>query len=419
MSKGVVVRPASAGDVDDVHRILVSAFGHPQGSERWKLRRRQAEEWQNFFVMERDGEPVGAVRIGKDLLRLGESGVLVKGDVGHVSIRLDLQGQGLGTRLMREAVRIMDERGFHISRLGGRMPFYSRFGYVPFPRRSCELSLSASSGRTASDDQSSASAEERIRPYDPGRDWEECCRLHDRFHAGCTATLVGRQPSVQPAGGADPTRPRWVFADGTGLRAYVFARQQEGTLEIDDAAGDPGRLEALAAVLRHVLSEAGSPEGRSPGGVDRAVAGLPFDENVARALIEAGVDVELRELQGACEGNMLLLLSLPRLAEAAAPEWSRRVREAGAATWIGVLELRVGDQAVKLALTPEEVTIAPCLRKPDVQLEVPARAFLLALLGYRSWDEVACQARGERPPSLTNALRQLFPRQPCAIGPLG
>ena len=84
---GLLVRPANAGDTDALHQIMVSAFGHPEGSERWEQRRRQAQEWQSFFLMVRAGDPIGAVRIGRDRLRFGHSGVLIKGDVGHVSIR--------------------------------------------------------------------------------------------------------------------------------------------------------------------------------------------------------------------------------------------------------------------------------------------------------------------------------------------
>jgi len=416
--EGAAIRRARADDVDAIHHITVSAFGAAEGSERWAQWRRHAEQWEGFLILERAGEPVGATWIGRHPLRFGQASVLLKGDVGHVSILPELQGQGLGSLMMRETVRFMDEQGFPISRLGGLCAFYRRFDYVPFPRLYYEFPLgSVQAGASALSPETflapQVGEEERVRPYHPEGDWLERCRLYDCFNAGRTGSLVEDRPAAPGTGGPDETGLRWVYQGDDGLRACAFASITGSTVEIHEAISDPADPEALVAVVRRALWEAVRK------GATQGLGRLPFDHRVEAALVEGGVPFHLREMHTAPASNMLLLVSLPRFVETALPEWRRRLLEAGASGWAGALELQVQGQTVKLAVAPDGLELAHSGARANAHLAMPPPAFLLAALGFRGWYEVAAAAEGDAPPALANILGVVFRREPLAAGPLG
>ena len=414
----VSIRPARAEEVGVLHRIIVSAFNLQEGSERWTHMQRVAQGWQSFLVMERKGELVGATRVGRDRLRFGEAAVVLKGEIGYVGIMRELHGQGLGTALMEGAVRFMQENGFHISRLGGLNRFYARFGYVPFPRRYYEFSLGpvGAGASTMTPDVFIAPSDEeraRLRPYAPGRDWPQRCRLYDLFNAGRTGAMVESRPPSPQSGGPDSTGLKWIYDDGTGVHAYAFASMTGESVEIHDFAGDFAHPQAMAAVVKRVLWEAVRK------GAKQALGRLPHDDRVEQALVGGAVPYTLREIQSAPASNMTRVIALPLLVEAASPEWTRRLATSGAAGWTGVLELQVQGQAARLALSARGVTPAEEGAGPDARLTFGPRGFLLALLGHRDFCEIADQVSGELTPSLANTLRVLFRREPCASGPTG
>ena len=57
------VRPARADEVDAIRRIIVSAYGLTEESERWGYIQKMTQAWQSFLVLERKGEPVGVTRV--------------------------------------------------------------------------------------------------------------------------------------------------------------------------------------------------------------------------------------------------------------------------------------------------------------------------------------------------------------------
>ena len=303
------VRPARAEEVGAIRRIIVSAYSLTEESERWGYIQKMTQAWQSFLILEKKGEPVGVTRVGQDRLRFGEAAVVLKGEVGYVGIVRELHGQGLGTALLQGVVRHMQENGFHISRLGGLNRFYARFGYVPFPRRYYEFSIESShaGAKTMAPDVTLApSAEEKacLRPYEPGRDWLQRCRLCDLFNAGRTGSLVESRPPSPQSGGPDATGLRWVYDDG-GVRAYAFASMTGTTVEIGDFAGDFAHPEAMAAVVKRVMWEAVRK------GAKQAQGRLPFDDRVEQALVSGAVPYTLREIQSAPASNMTRVVNLP------------------------------------------------------------------------------------------------------------
>ena len=414
----VHVRPAAAPDEDAIHRILVSAFGVAEDTEKCDYLRRLAQGWRLFLVLERAGEPVGVLRIQPDRVRLGAGATLLKGDVGYVGIRRDLHAQGLGTTLMRAAVAALDERGFALSRLGGLNVFYARFGYVPFPRLSYEFSLGpigAGAATLTPEEFLRPSPEDEacLRPYTLPDDWDARGQLYHRFSAGHTGALVQEGSAAARGGGADASGLRWVYSDAAWPAAYAFASLDGESAEIHDAAGDPARPRALGVVIRRVLWEAARRGART------AIGRLPFDLGVQDALMAAGVPFVLREVQSAPASNMLLLVSLRRFVEDALPQWNGRLRDAGGPHWHGLLHLRVCEQGVPLLFTPEGIALVEGDDHPDLSLVFPARAFLLGALGLRGWEEIASSVAGRPPRALVPALAALFRRAPVVGGALG
>jgi len=411
------VRRARAEDVEEIHSVMTSAFGVEPGSERWESWRRLAEGWRDFLVMELGGRIVGAVRIKGERLRYGENATIIKGDVGYVSVRRELQGRGLGTRLMGEAVRFMREEGMHISRLGGLIKFYSRFGYVPFPRRFYEFPLDPARAGAATIPPEEYLAlpsdeEARIRPYEPGRDWRKRWELYKCFNRGLIGPIAEPSSPRPESGGPDESGLRWVYEED-GLRGYVFAHRSGDEAEIHGAF-DLSHPSALPSLVRKILIELRRRDTR------RVLGRLPFDHEVERRLVEGGVGFLLREVCSYPASNMLLLIDLKRFVEAAAPEWSERMRRRiGSPPWTGKVELRVGGQAAEVEISSEGVGAVEGRSEPDVSLAFDPRDFLLMALGYRGFDEIAGSIRGHIPSRLASLLSALFRREPTAAGPLG
>lgn len=411
------VRPATSDDIEALHRVIVSAFGIQEGSERWTAMRNMAQGWSSFVVMERSGETIGAARIGRDRLRLGRTSIL-KGDVGYVSIVRELQGQGLGTILMRETLRSMEEEGFHLSRLGGLNAFYARFGYVPFPRMFYEFpieSIHAGAAMIEAEALLQPSKEEMksVRPFDPDSDWSERCRLFDAFNAGRTGSLVENRPSPPPQWNPDPDGTQWVCAAGKRLTAYAFAFVNGAQLDLFDAGCEPGRSKELASTIKRVLL------GAVRKGATQATGRLPFDAGLESALTEGGVPHVLREVQTALASNMLAIVNLCRFVGEATSEWSDRLQDAGSGNWEGVVSLAVAQEKVNLCFSRRGIRIADAGDPPHLQLTLSPRAFLLGVLGYRDWHELTHESEQPIPPALSQTLSILFRREPIASGPLG
>ena len=146
---GLVFRKGVEADKHAVMSVVAAAFRVPTGSDRWyHLAEGFTARGRTWRVAERDGELVAALRVSRDVLRVGE-GHVVKGDVGEVAVKPEAQGQGIATALLRDTVAWMRDSQFDFSRLGGLVRFYSRFGYVPFVRRYVEFYLRAGVGAGA------------------------------------------------------------------------------------------------------------------------------------------------------------------------------------------------------------------------------------------------------------------------------
>ncbi len=319
------VRIAQAQDSDTIFEILRAAFqleSRPNGSEA--ARRMSQNDFASFLLIEEHGQALGVVHIGRHRLQIGRSAI-IKGDVGHVAVLPHLQSRGYGTMLMQNTVRFMQENGFHVTRLGGLMHFYSRFGYEPFPRRYINIPVapmdSVIKGIKWSDIR--AIPEElsaRVRRYHPAKDYASVHALRRAYNEGRPGSFIIGEPGPAPSAGPDPNRLEFVYEEDGALRGHlkgslgkVHARDTELSYCLNDFAMDFDYPKACEALFKAFIWEAARI---APTIIS---ARLPYDERLFSAINEADIAFEVAEMHQAADGNMMQVLNLPALLEAIAP----------------------------------------------------------------------------------------------------
>ncbi|MBI3919916.1 MAG: GNAT family N-acetyltransferase [Armatimonadetes bacterium] len=417
------VRPAALGDGAAIFRVLMSAFNLEEGSAKYRhIERVALDAAERFLCLEMDNDIVGVVMVSPHWLRIGLARIL-KADVGEVAVLKEFQGRGLGTHLMESCVLHLEEQGYDLSRLGGLNRFYSRFGYVPFPRRYFEFLLTearAGTGVIQPEAIVALTSEEDqcLRPYVPKSDWQRRNELYDAFNAGRTGSLVEERSPNPPTEEADPEALRWVYETGGEVRGYLFAvgyaeepSPFEARVTIHDVAFDIDHPESLVALVKRALQEA------LRRGAQRATARLPFDPRVEQALTDAALPYSLRELQSTPASNMLLLVSLSGLLENLTPELMRRYPCSVSCPPFEV-RFNVGDQCSTLAVNDTSLRVCDEDRT-EARVTCEVTAFLRWVLGVNGFGEWQVNVRHTLTDAQFTVLSHLFRREPCASGPWG
>jgi len=120
-------RPGEEGEVRDV---VAAAFGETEGVERIVDDLRTSDAWVGLsFVAECEGRLVGHVSFTRSLLDTPNQliDVLV---LSPLSVLPAKQERGIGSALVRYALRELDERPEPLVFLEGSPAYYSRFGFV-------------------------------------------------------------------------------------------------------------------------------------------------------------------------------------------------------------------------------------------------------------------------------------------------
>lgn len=403
--------PARLGDTEDILPLLKRAFRVEPGSERERATHRLVRAEPDQFVVLRDhGEVVAAAHVARHDLRVGEA-VVRKADVGHVAVMPERQGCGLGTELMTRLHPFLATEGYHFARLGGLMPFYSRFGYEPFPRRYLDVTVpdlaAPLKGKTWGEWLAPTSTEQRsVRTYRPDLDGPDVLRLGSL--RPLALDLVPREASSLPL--PPPSRPLSVVYDHGGeLRAFAWAEQESptpaapGNLGLRQLLWEPTAPHAVAALVRHLLHHA------ARRGLTMRTR-LPYDAQLCEALTANGITFELREMRQAVDGNMVRVIDLASLCQALRPAFAARLRSYGFSPAAG-LPLAVGGQTAVLPFGPDSGITSPGL----LPVRVPQSTFLRWVLGL--------ETPGETNPSVAPEHRLLllvlFPRFACVSNTWG
>jgi putative acetyltransferase len=128
----MIIRPESTTDFPAITALLDAAFdGTYESRLVEQLRGTDAYLPQFTLVGEEDGRVVAFVMLSVVSLETVDSRNTAVA-IGPVAVSPDLQNRGLGSTLMRELLRLVDERGEHDTViLLGHPQYYTRFGFVP------------------------------------------------------------------------------------------------------------------------------------------------------------------------------------------------------------------------------------------------------------------------------------------------
>jgi predicted N-acetyltransferase YhbS len=263
----LVFRRAAEAEGEAIFAILSAAFQVTDDAGQERLRRLAFEEWHDLVVLADPTQPVAVAHIEPHRLRVGACSVL-KADVGHVAVRPDIQTRGIGTRLMQEIVAWLPQERFQVTRLGGLMQFYERFGYEPFPRRyvtipvpTRDAELKGKPWRELLAVKTGEQAE--VRPYDPAHHFRPVHRLRAAAAMRPGALVLPTGPGPAPAAGPDPSKPVFVYVrDGT-IEGYLrggLARVHAGDADLryclDELAVVPWEPEAVGALVKTLMARA-------------------------------------------------------------------------------------------------------------------------------------------------------------------
>jgi putative acetyltransferase len=130
----IEIRNESSADVRAIEAATISAFlnaPHTSHTEHFIVSAlRKAGKLTLSLVAEANGAVVGHVAVSPVSISDGTAGWF---GLGPISVIPEHQGRGVGSRLMREALRILREQGAAGCVLLGEPEFYSRFGFRADP----------------------------------------------------------------------------------------------------------------------------------------------------------------------------------------------------------------------------------------------------------------------------------------------
>lgn len=128
------IRPETSQDINAIEKITIAAFDGKWYSDQTEYlvihRLRTAEAMSVSLVAEVDGKVVGHVAFsvvtinGKDMGWYG---------LGPVSVLPELQKHGIGSKLIREGLSSIQEKGAKGCVLEGDPAYYQRFGFKACP----------------------------------------------------------------------------------------------------------------------------------------------------------------------------------------------------------------------------------------------------------------------------------------------
>ncbi|MCD6359314.1 MAG: GNAT family N-acetyltransferase [Armatimonadetes bacterium] len=419
-------RMGTSNDSASLFDLMVDAYQMQDKPDRIEAARGWTwDHPEQYLVMEEDGQIVAALHIGDTWIQVGRSAVL-KGDVGHVAVPTELQGMGLGTRLMRHAVEHMRRKGYHLSRLGGLVHFYTRFGYEPFPRRFVVFEVqdfTGGAGRITPADAYPEPRPERglLRPFDEARDRQALADIRYAFHDGRSGSEVVRPEAATPVNPAppDPDALRFVYElDGRQI-GFLFADEnahearpgREG-FSIGELCYDPAHPEAPGLLLRMLLSRIAH---RAPL---RISSRLPYDEAVTEAVQAAGVGFDMVETRHAVASNQIMVVNLSATLEAILPELTARLADSLVADWTGAVEFALPAETATIVIDGGHIEVGRA-ETADLPLTLTQAQFVKALFGICGAVELPPVRAMGLDATRRALLDALFPRTPTGSGPWG
>lgn len=414
------IRTATKRDAASVAEVISGAYSPDKGAPAEEACRGNPEEW---YVLEHEGAVASVCRVFVQALRVGKCAV-DKADVGWVGTRPELQGQGLGSELMIGLNELLREAGCHIGRLGGLIRFYERFGWQPFPRRTVEFVLQpakAGANVTWPDEHLTPPGGfgGAVVPYHSKKHYHARAKLYEEMRARRSGSVVVTWAERAPNDPPDETGLRLACVDGGEVVGYLFAHERpdagpfDAKVEIGEWAYRRSKPEALAALLVQALREAYAR------GAETVVARMPFDSEMERAMVRAGVWFRWVELHSAPASNMIRVLNLGETLRAVCPELEDRLAASPVAKWAGEIALCLpGGECVVLEVGGGKVAAwdwAP----GKIRVDLDQATMVSLLFGIKGLGECATVQAEDDSIEARAVCGALFPRCPTDSGAWG
>ena len=130
----LTIRREAPADVAAIEAVTVAAFlnaPYTSHTEQFIVNAlRKAGKLTLSLVAEEEGQIVGHVAVSPVSISDGTSGWF---GLGPISVLPQWQGRGIGSALMREALRVLEEEGAAGCVLLGEPEYYGRFGFRAEP----------------------------------------------------------------------------------------------------------------------------------------------------------------------------------------------------------------------------------------------------------------------------------------------
>ena len=123
------VQPANAEDSDGIRAVHLAAFPTASEADLVKMLHDDLDS-EISLVAKDDARVVGHVMLSR--MRVEGDGRTYRAlGLGPVAVIPELQGRGVGSRLIEEAMRLAEQREEEIVFLLGEPDYYRRFGFSP------------------------------------------------------------------------------------------------------------------------------------------------------------------------------------------------------------------------------------------------------------------------------------------------
>ena len=129
----ITVRPERSADISAIRSLHDAAFGQPDEGLIVDAVRGGADsiEGGSLVALDRDGSVIGHLLLSRGALVARDGSERPIWMAGPFSVRPDVQGRGVGARLMRAAIELARRRGQPMICLLGHASYYPRFGFEP------------------------------------------------------------------------------------------------------------------------------------------------------------------------------------------------------------------------------------------------------------------------------------------------
>jgi putative acetyltransferase len=128
------IRTETSQDINAIEQITVAAFDGKWYSDQTEYlvikRLREAGAMSLSLVAEMDGNVVGHVAFSAVTINGADIGWF---GLGPVAVSPELQKQGIGSKLIREGLSLIKEKGAKGCVLEGDPGYYQRFGFKNYP----------------------------------------------------------------------------------------------------------------------------------------------------------------------------------------------------------------------------------------------------------------------------------------------